>query len=95
MPAYVVADLEVIDNEKYEVYKKLVPPSLQPFGGRFIVRGGSVQILDGEWSPKRLVIIEFPSMEKAKAWANSPEYAEAKAMRQASANSKIIAVEGL
>jgi uncharacterized protein (DUF1330 family) len=95
MPAFVVAELEVIDKQKYEVYKQLVPATLQPFGGRFIVRGGKVEALDGVWSPQRLVIIEFPSAEKAKAWMESPEYAPAKAIRHASANSKIIVVEGL
>lgn len=95
MPAFVVVDLEVIDTEKYEVYKKMVPPTLEPYGGRFMVRGGAVQTLEGTWSPKRFVILEFFSVEEAKAWWNSPEYAEAKAMRHASARSEIIVVQGL
>lgn len=95
MPAYVVLDIDVFDNEKYEVYKTMAPPTIGPYAGRYIVRGGKVETLEGEWSPKRLVILEFPSVEKAKAWANSPEYAKAKAMRHESSRSQLIVVEGL
>jgi uncharacterized protein (DUF1330 family) len=95
MPAFVIADIEVIDKERYERYKQLVPGTLEAFGGRFIARGGRVETLDGEWSPQRVVILEFPSVERAQAWMDSPEYAEAKAIRHATARSRIIAVEGL
>jgi uncharacterized protein (DUF1330 family) len=94
MPAYTVVEVEVEDPVRYEDYKKMVPPSLEPFGGRFLVRGGKIETLEGEWSPKRLVIVEFPSLEKAKAWWASSEYAEAKALRQATAKTKLIVVEG-
>ena len=95
MPAFVIADIEVIDKERYERYKQLVPGTLEPFGGRFLARGGRVESLDGPWSPQRVVILEFPSVERAQAWMNSPEYAEAKAIRHATAHSRIIVVEGL
>lgn len=78
-----------------KVIRKLVAPTLEPYGGRYIVRGGTVETLEGEWSPKRLVIIEFPSVERAKAWWNSDEYEEAKTLRQACARSEIIVVQGL
>lgn len=95
MAAYVVVQVEVKDPVRYENYKKLVPPSLAKFGGRFLVRGGKVTPMEGEWSPKRFVIVEFPDAEKAKAWWASEEYAEAKALRQATSSTQMIIVEGL
>jgi uncharacterized protein (DUF1330 family) len=72
----------------------MVPPSLVPYGGRFIVRGGEVETLEGDWAPKRLVIAEFPSVERAKAWWASEEYAAAKALRQATARTQMVVVAG-
>jgi uncharacterized protein (DUF1330 family) len=95
VPAYVLVDVAVRDPVKYERYKELVPPSIAAYGGRFIVRGGTVEELEGAWKPGRLVILEFPSAERARAWWASPEYAEAKALRLATADSKMILVEGL
>lgn len=95
MPSYVVVEVEVLDAQRYELYKQMVPPSLAAYGGRFIVRGGAVETLEGTWSPKRLVILEFPNAERAKAWWESTEYAEAKALRQASARTQMIVVEGV
>jgi len=94
MPAYIVVEVEVEDLVRYEDYKQMVPPSLVPYGGRFLVRGGKVENLEGDWSPKRMVIVEFPSVEKAKAWWSSSEYAEAKALRQATAKTQMIVFEG-
>ena len=93
MPAYVVVEIEVLDAERYEDYKRMVPPSLAAYGGRFVVRGGSAETLEGDWAPKRLVILEFPSVERAKAWWGSREYAEAKALRQATARTQMLVVE--
>jgi uncharacterized protein (DUF1330 family) len=95
MPAYIVVEVEVNDPERYENYKAMVPPSLVAYGGRFLVRGGKVEALEGDWAPKRFVMVEFPSLEKAKAWWNSAEYAEAKALRQATAKTQMIVVEGV
>jgi uncharacterized protein (DUF1330 family) len=95
MAAYIVVEVEVRDQERYETYKRMVPPSLAAYGGRFVVRGGEVETLEGEWSPKRLVIAEFPSVERAKAWWGSEEYAEAKALRQATAHTRMILIEGV
>jgi uncharacterized protein (DUF1330 family) len=94
MPAYIVVEVEVNDPVRYEDYKKMVPPSLERFGGRFLVRGGEIETLEGDWAPKRLVIVEFPSVEKAKAWWDSTEYAEAKALRQATAKTQMIVAPG-
>lgn len=95
MSAYVVVDIEVQDTEQYETYKRLAPPSIAQYGGRYIARGGQVGTLEGDWSPRRLVILEFPTLEQAKAWWGSAEYAEAKALRQTSARTQMIVVEGL
>jgi uncharacterized protein (DUF1330 family) len=95
MPAYVVVEIEVLDAERYETYKQMVPPSLAAYGGKFIVRGGAAETMEGSWSPKRLVILEFPSVERAKEWWASGEYEEAKALRQATARTQMIVVEGV
>ncbi|MFL5805079.1 MAG: DUF1330 domain-containing protein [Roseiflexaceae bacterium] len=95
MSAYVVVEIEVLDQERYETYKQLAPPSIAQYGGRYVARGGEVTTLEGTWSPKRLVILEFPSVDQAKAWWDSTEYAEAKALRQAVARTQMIVVAGL
>jgi uncharacterized protein (DUF1330 family) len=95
MPAYVIVDVEIIDNERYDAYKKMVPASLEKYGGRFCVRGGQLETLEGDWLPQRFVILEFPSYQEAKAWWSSREYAAAKALRQESARSRMIVVEGV
>ena len=95
MSAYVVVEIEVLDEARYETYKQLVPPTLAAYGGRFLVRGGAVETLEGEWSPPRFVILEFPSVAQARAWWASAEYAEAKALRQATARTQMILVAGL
>ena len=74
MAAYVIVDVEVLDPEAYTEYTRDVPATLEPFGGRFLVRGGAVTTLEGEWRPQRAVLIEFPSVEQATAWYRSPEY---------------------
>ena len=95
MRGYFVFDIEIIDQEKYDQYRKMVPSSLEAYGGKFLVRGGKIEELEGEWSPKRFGILEFDSAEKARAWYDSPEYAPAKALRHQAARSKILIVEGV
>ena len=94
MPAYVINDMEVTDPQLFEEYKKLSPPTVAQYGGRFLVRGGRTEMLEGDWAPRRLVILEFPDMQRALAWIDSPEYAPARRLRQLSSNSNIIVVEG-
>ena len=94
MSAYIVAEVEVTDPRTFEEYRKLVPPTIEAFGGRYVVRGGDVGSLEGDWRPKRMVVIEFDDMERAKAWHGSELYAPAKALREASANTRMIVVEG-
>ena len=95
MPAYVVTEIEVIDKDRYEAYKQMVAPSIAAYGGKFLLRGGATETLEGTWSPQRFVIVEFASREQAKAWWGSPQYAEAKALRQATARTQMIVAEGL
>jgi uncharacterized protein (DUF1330 family) len=94
MPAYVVVDIEVKNPADYERYKALAPPSVAQYGGKYLARGGSTEVLEGSWKPKRFVILEFPSMERARAWWSSPEYAAAKTLRQGCASTSMVAVEG-
>lgn len=94
MSAYVIVEVDVKDPVRYDDYKKMVPASLEKFGGRFLVRGGKTHTMEGTWAPKRFVVVEFPSVEQAKAWWASPEYAAAKALRQATAESQLIIAEG-
>jgi uncharacterized protein (DUF1330 family) len=95
MPAYVVVEVTVKDAETYERYKQLAPQAIGLYGGRYLARGGTTEALEGTWSPTRLVILEFPTVERARAWWSSPEYAPAKALRQASASTDMLLVEGL
>ena len=95
MPAFVIANVTILDPVRYEDYKRMVPATLAPFGGRFIARGGQVDVLEGDWRPNRLVILEFPSVERARAWWSSPEYAEARALRQATSTGTLVILEGL
>ena len=95
MAAYVIANVNIEDPVRYEDYKRMVPGTLKSFGGRFIARGGQVAVLEGNWRPERLVIIEFPSVERARAWWNSEEYAEARALRQATSTGTLLILEGV
>ena len=94
MPGYVIADVDVQDPEAYGEYSKLVPATLEPYGGRFVVRGGEVERLEGDWEPHRLVVIEFPSLEQAHAWYSSPRYEEAKAIRLRASRGSLLLVDG-
>src|ERR1700760_4637577 len=95
MPAYVIAEIQVEDQEAYERYKMMHPPIMEAFGGRFLARGGAIELLEGAWNPKRLVVIEFPDVVTARRWWESPEYAKAKAIRQSATHTNMILLEGL
>jgi uncharacterized protein (DUF1330 family) len=94
MKAYIIVDVNIIDPVRYEDYKKLTPGSLVPFGGKFVVRGGPVEVLEGGQQHGRIVVLEFPSAENARAWWSSDLYAPAKALRQATATTDMMLVEG-
>ena len=95
MPALVIVDIEVIDPVRYEDYKRLASASIAAHGGRYVVRGGQTEVLDGDWTPRRLVVLEFDSLAKAKAWRASAEYAEAKRVRETCARANMIVAEGV
>lgn len=94
MPAYIIVEVDIHDPSEYENYKKLTPPSLVPFGGRFLARGGKAELLEGDKPPARVVVLEFPSADKARAWWNSAEYAPGKQLRQRIATTRMLLVEG-
>lgn len=95
MAAYVIAEIDVTDPVGYEEYRRLGPPTVAAYGGKFVVRGGKVEVLEGDWAPKRLVVLEFESAERAKKWWASKEYSAAKQVRQKSASTNMIVVEGV
>jgi len=95
MSAFVIVEIEVREQEPYEEYKRLAPPSIKAYGGRYLVRGGRAETFEGDWRPKRVVVLEFPSLERARQWLESPEYRDARAMRQRAATTRMIAVECL
>ena len=94
MAAYVFGEIEVTDPAVYEDYRKQVLAVVTKYGGKFIVRGGKVDPLEGGWAPKRIVALEFPSMEQAQKWYRSPEYAPLIKLRQKASKGKLIIVEG-
>jgi uncharacterized protein (DUF1330 family) len=93
--AYVIVDINVTDPVQYEQYRALAGPAVEAGGGRFIVRGGATEVLEGDRVPNRVVILEFPSMDAARAWYDSPQYVEARAAREGAATGSFIAVEGV
>jgi len=95
MPAYLIADMNVSDPARYEEYKRLAPPAIEKYGGRYLSRAGETAILEGDWSPTRLVILEFPSLEKAKAWYDSPEYGAARKAREGTGKFRMVVTAGL
>jgi uncharacterized protein (DUF1330 family) len=95
MPAYVVVNVEVTTPEEYAEYIKQAPVSIAKYGGRYLARGGRAETLEGEWQPKRFVVLEFPTYEQAKAWWNCDDYREPKKLRQRTAKTNMIVVDGL
>jgi uncharacterized protein (DUF1330 family) len=95
MSAYIFVSVQVHDPVRYEDYRKTVLPTIEAFGGRFLVRGGKMEVLEGNLPARRIVIVEFPSSEIARKWWNSPEYAAPKALRQATSHTEMILVEGV
>lgn len=95
MAAYIVVDVEVIDSEKYRTYAQQTQATIDKYGGKFLVRGGQTETLEGDWQPERFVVIEFPSVEQAKTWYNSPEYTAIIGIRHRAANSRMILAHGV
>jgi len=95
MAAYVIADTEIVDPAAGARYRDLAQKSIAQYGGRYIVRGGAVDSVEGGWQPKLFVVVEFPSMEQARRWYSSAEYAEALKLRQTALRRRLIFVEGV
>jgi uncharacterized protein (DUF1330 family) len=95
MVAYAIVDLDVKDPSKLESYRRDVPATVAKYGGRFIVRGGACEVLEGDWTPKRIVVLEFPTMDALKRWYHSEEYKPLLAQRLAHSAADLIAVEGI
>jgi uncharacterized protein (DUF1330 family) len=94
MPAYVIVDIEVTDPVGYQEYIKLAPPAVALYGGKYLARGGRTEVLEGDWQPRRLVILEFESLERARQWIDSPEYHPARQLRHRMANTNMVVIEG-
>ena len=94
MSAYIIVNLEITDPEKFQRYRELVSPLIQLYGGKYLVRGGKNEVLEGDWKPNRLVVLEFDSEAEAKKFWNSDDYKPVRQLRLESANSDIVMVEG-
>lgn len=95
MAAYIIVDVEITDPVEYAAYIRVVPPTIVRYGGRFLVRGGKAVKLEGSWDPKRVVVLEFPTFETARAWWASEDYRAPKALRQSASVTDMILVEGV
>jgi uncharacterized protein (DUF1330 family) len=95
MPAYVIVDMTVTDPVAIEGYRRQAGASVAAMGGRFLARGGKMEVFDGDWKPQRVVVIEFPSLEQARLWRQSPEYGRACEVRDRAARTRMIVVEGV
>ena len=95
MAAYVIVDIEVTDPAGFEEYRRMVVPTLSALGGKYLARGGPTEVLEGDWVPRRLVILEFESIARAKAWLESPLYREARELRLRCARTNMVAIEGV
>src|SRR5205823_7640367 len=95
MSAYVIVEIDIIDSVGYDEYKKLAGATVEKYGGKYIVRGGRAETLEGDWNPKRIVVLEFESMQRAKDWLNCDEYREPRKMRHRTAKTNMIVVEGV
>jgi len=95
MAAYVIGNFEILDAVTIERYRREAPATIEKYGGRYLVRGGAVEVLEGEFVPKRVTVLEFPSVERAKAWYESPEYRALAKLRQAASRGDVFIVAGV
>lgn len=95
MPAYLIVETDIHDPEQYELYKQASPGAVAAGGGRFIARGGEMAVLEGDWHPERLVLLEFENLDAVKAFYDSPAYTEARRLREGAANLNMVAVQGV
>jgi len=95
MCAYVIVEIDIVDPAGYEEYKQLASATVEKYGGKYIIRGGTVETLEGDWNPKRIVVLQFDSMQRAKEWLNCEEYREPRKMRHRTARTRMVVVEGV
>ena len=95
MPAYLISDVSIRDNQAFQVYRTRAAASIAKYGGRYLVRGGAIEPLEGNWSPKTIIVVEFPDIERARAWDRSPEYAAALGVRDEALSRNLILVDGI
>ena len=95
MSAYLIADVEITDEGLYAQFRERMTPTLEAYSGKFIARGGEINVIDGSWNPKRLAIVAFDSMEQARSWLTSPEFKELDGIRTSSSNINLVLVEGV
>jgi uncharacterized protein (DUF1330 family) len=95
MCAYVIVEIDIVDPAGYEEYKQLASATVEKYGGKYIIRGGAVETLEGDWNPKRIVVLQFDSIQRAKEWLNCDEYREPRKMRHRTARTRMIVVEGV
>jgi len=95
MCAYVIVEIDIVDPAGYEEYKQLASATVEKYGGKYVVRGGAAETLEGDWNPKRIVVLQFDSIQRAKEWLNCDEYREPRKMRHRTARTRMIVVEGV
>ncbi|MDK4704993.1 DUF1330 domain-containing protein [Rhizobium sp. CNPSo 4062] len=95
MPAYIISDVTMSDAEAFQTYRTRAAASIAHYGGHYLVRGGPIEKLEGDWSPQAIVIVEFPDLERARAWYRSPEYAHALEVRDQALSRNLILVDGV
>jgi uncharacterized protein (DUF1330 family) len=95
MSAYIISDASIRDEEAMQIYRARAAASIAQYGGRYLARGGAISVLEGDWRPRTIIVVEFPSAEQAQAWYRSPEYASALAVRDEALSRNLILVEGV
>jgi uncharacterized protein (DUF1330 family) len=95
MSAYIISDVTIRDSEAMQIYRTRAAASIARYGGRYLARGGAVSLLEGDWTPQTIIVVEFPDVEQARTWYRSPEYASALAMRDEALSRNLILVEGV
>jgi len=95
MPAYLFGEIEIADPAAYEAYRRDVPALIAAHGGRYLARGGAAELVEGDTAPKRLILLEFPTMERLRAFYEAPEYQAMKALRQGASTGRLVALEGV
>ncbi len=95
MAAFLISDVSVRDADAFQIYRTRAAASIAEYGGNYLVRGGAITLLEGQWAPRTIIIVEFPNMEQARAWYSSPEYASALEVRDKALSRSLVLVDGI